>query len=188
MIGALLFIMLSQAAASPQEPAPSAPKSAESQPVLDLEFDADIHNLLQVLGLKRKIIEGREQSLNDGRAAERLAFPHASSEFETEWERRWKARFSPDEVVDISARVYAKYFTDTEVKQQISFQTSRARHEEKPLAAELQKKIEQVMPAMQREFAAGVASYASKLGCDIGSDIAKEHPDWAGKLSNEGPE
>ena len=178
MIGVLLPLGLSLGSALAQEPVPNPPKAPETQIVLTSDFDADLHNLLQVLGLKRKIIDNREQSLNDGRAALRRSFPHVTPEFDVEWERRWKAKFNVDEVVDIGIRVYAKYFTDAEVKQQISFQTARARHDNKPLSPELQKKIEQVMPALEREFATEAGNYGSTLSSDIGSAIAKEHPDW----------
>jgi hypothetical protein len=148
---------------------------------IDFNFDADIRNLFEMIGVRRGVVEKRDQALSDGRNAMRRAFPNVSQEFMDEWERRFRSKFNPNDFMNACVRVYAKYFSDDEVKQQISYRTAMAKGERPVLPVALQKKMDSVMPAVQRDFDLEGNRIGAKLGTDVAAEIEKEHPEWVRK-------
>jgi hypothetical protein len=158
-----------------------AQSSSSAEVRIDFNFDADIRNLFEMIGVRRGVVEKRDQALSDGRNAMRRAFPNVSQEFVDEWERRFRSKFNPNDFINACVRVYAKYFSDDEVKQQISYRTAMAKGERPVLPVALQKKMDSVMPAVQRDFDIEGNRIGAKLGTDVGAEIEKEHPEWVKK-------
>lgn len=149
------------------QPAPSPPK-------VDAAFEADIRNFCDVLGLRKTLIEHREQAIETSRLALLQREPGLSREFLDEWTRRMRTQLTPNAFIDALVPIVARYFSDDEVNRLIAYRTAVTRHQPATLPPDLQKKMAEVMPSFQASFAAEASRIAVKLGSDLASQIRAE--------------
>ena len=97
----------------PEAPAPAA---APAEPALDPSFDADIRSLIEVSGgaaLGRQMFEGMMASMKGG-------MPNVPPTF---WDAATK-EFDPNEFTDMLVPIYARYYTQDDIRQLIAFYQS----------------------------------------------------------------
>jgi hypothetical protein len=143
---------------------------------LDPAFEADVRNFCDVLGVRKILLQHRDEAIETSRAALLQAAPNRTPEFLTEWTRRMRAQLTPDIFVDALIPIIARYFTDSDVQQLIVYRTSVARHQPAILPPDLAKKMAATMPPLQASFAAEVSRIAIQLGADIAGQMKPGAP------------
>jgi hypothetical protein len=138
---------------------------------IDPAFEADIRNFCDVLGVRKMLLQHRDQAIDTSRAALLQADPNRSPEFLAEWTRRMRIQLTPDLFVDGLVPIIAHYFSDPEVRRLIAYRTSVSRHQPAQLAPDLEKKMGAVMPQLQAEFTTEASRIAVKLGADIAANM-----------------
>ena len=175
LLALLLSVIHLTAQNAPGQPTPvRSPALTTVQ--IDADFEADIRNFCDVLGVRKTLLEHRDQAIDTSRAALLRADPNRSPEFMAEWTRRMRAQLTPDLFVDALVPIVARFFTDKEIRSLIAYRTAIARHQQVDLPPDLAKKMDTVLPVLQASFADEVSRLAVKLGADVAAQIKRATP------------
>lgn len=153
-----------------------AGRAASTKTQIDPDFEADVRNFCDVLGVRKTLLEHRNQAIDTSREALLHADPNRSPEFMAEWTRRMREQLTPEMFVDALVPIVARSFTDKEIRSLIAYRTSIARHQPADLPPDLAKKMDAVLPLLQASFADEVSRLAVKLGADIATQIKRVAP------------
>jgi hypothetical protein len=105
--------------------------------------------------------------------------PNLLPEFTEEWKKRIKDRLDTDDYDAIWVHEYERYFT---IEELVQLTDSAKQHYEgnmKDVSDDLKIKLTTYQEDMFMEINDGVDDLVEKFGCEVGEEIAKEHPDWA---------
>ncbi len=139
---------------------------ASGDPPVEPRLAADIRQLLIIEGVVQGFPQIREQAIAAG--VEGLRRQGTVSEAGLkEFERRFRLQMDPEPYLDTLVRIYAKHFTDEEIRQIIAFQVS-------PVG----KKLRQQLDALQQEIVMQCEQVGAATGFEIGAQLQKEHPEY----------
>ncbi len=133
---------------------------------VDPVLDADIRKLMEVAGLKQLFAQQMSQMSNmmtQLLRSNKSIPPQAIDEFN----KRFQKDFTVEAVINMAVPIYAKNFTDSEIKQVIAYQMS-------PIG----RKVSSAMPNVMKEMTEKGQERGSELGRQIMMDLSKEHPEW----------
>lgn len=154
-------------------------------PAIDVKaHDATVH-LVQVLGLKEKMIEGMDADLDKGVEAMKAQVSSLSPEFTQEWRRRMKARLKPEDFVAVVVQVYERHFTTEELEELSNVAIGRKEGKAVALPQAFKEKFQKDAVEIQSEIIGGTSQIGAKLGMEIGQEIAREHPDWTSSSASQ---
>ncbi|WP_109486801.1 hypothetical protein [Occallatibacter savannae] len=139
--------------------------------------EATVH-LVEVLGLKEKMMVGVDADLDRGIAVMKAQAPSLSPEFIEEWRKRMKARLKPEDFIAVVVQVYERHFTADELDQLDKVAISKKEGKPTVLPDALKEKLQKNAIAIQSEIIGGTSQIGARLGMEIGEEIGKEHPEW----------
>jgi hypothetical protein len=192
------FFVLLVAMAVPvaaQQPAPvnknSAPApSTAAGPAASVPADPSARKLLlddarkfvQASDARPRLEQSLDKLLEEGRQAMLQRNPGLDPKFGDEWVKRMRERIKPDDFVEITAKVYATYYTSDELEQMTQAQLALKNSKIYSLAPELSQKIKANVPKIQHDINTDISRLGSSMSIEVGQEIEKEHPDWAKPL------
>lgn len=153
--------------------------SSAPAPAVDPKAHEAAERFVDLVHVKEKMQAGLDANLDDGVKAMQQQNPNIRQEFLDEWHKRMKERLKLDDIVAIVVHAYETRFTAAELDQLCD--VVKARNEGKPLqiSDELKAKVQSTAVDIQAEIMGATTRMGAKLGGEIGTEIAKEHPDWA---------
>jgi hypothetical protein len=165
-------------ASAPQAPAPNA--------AADLKLHENAVKLVELMGVRKRMADGKEAVLEMGRDALVKQLPDADSRFADEWTRRMRERLNMDDFIDVVVKVYEKHFTAAELEELIAAQQAVNESKTPPLSVGLKGKYQAEMMDIQSEIMGGCTEVGAKLGGSVGKEIGDEHPDWLKPSKSDG--
>ncbi|MGA2250574.1 hypothetical protein [Terracidiphilus sp.] len=105
--------------------------------------------------------------------------PNLNPGFTEEWQKRIKDRLDTDKYDAIWVHEYERYFTTEELNQLTDFLAQHREGNITDVSDALKIKLTIYQEDMLMEIDDGVNDWLDKLGCEVGEEIAKEHPEWA---------
>jgi hypothetical protein len=189
----LLFAMAVPLAA--QQPAPvnkdsaGAPSKAAG-PAASVPADPAARKLLlddalkfvQASDARPRLEQSLDKLLAEGKQAMLQRNPGLDPKFGDEWVKRMRERIKPDDFVEITAKVYATYYTSDELEQMTQAQLALKNSKIYSLAPELSQKIKANVPKIQHDINTDISRLGSSMSIEVGQEIEKEHPEWAKPL------
>jgi hypothetical protein len=189
----LLFAMAVPLAA--QQPAPvnkdsaGAPSKAAG-PAASVPADPAARKLLlddalkfvQASDARPRLEQSLDKLLEEGKQAMLQRNPGLDPKFGDEWVKRMRERIKPDDFVEITAKVYATYYTSDELEQMTQAQLALKNSKIYSLAPELSQKIKANVPKIQHDINTDISRLGSSMSIEVGQEIEKEHPEWAKPL------
>jgi len=192
------FVVLLCAMALPvaaQQPAPankdSAPApSTAAGPAASIPADPAARKLLlddalkfvQASDARPRLEQSLNKLLEEGKQVMLQRNPGLDPKFGDEWVKRMRERVKPDDFVEITAKVYASYYTSDELQQMTQAQLALKNSKIYSLAPELSQKIKANGPRIQHDINTEISRLGSSLSIEVGQEIEKEHPEWAKPL------
>lgn len=119
-----------------------------------------------------------DRLLEDGKQAMLRTNPGMNPDFGDEWVRRMRSRVSLDEFVNATAQVYERHFTSQELDQLALAQRAVKSGHSSPLPSDLVEKMKTESALIQHDINTQTSEIGSRLGKQIGEEIAKDHPEW----------
>ena len=139
--------------------AASAGASSRGQADPTSELAAERHRkaveLVEVSGSRARLVAAIPDMIEQGKAEMRKECPDCRPEFLAEWGKRMAVRFKADDFVNIAARAYEKRFTSDELSQFLAVAASQKTDKPVSPSVVLQKKLEDRLPAITGDIAAG---------------------------------
>jgi hypothetical protein len=189
----LLFAMAVPLAA--QQPAPANKDSAGAPskaagPAASVPADPAARKLLlddalkfvQASDARPRLEQSLDKLLEEGKQAMLQRNPGLDPKFGDEWVKRMRERIKPDDFVEITAKVYATYYTSDELEQMTQAQLALKNSKIYSLAPELSQKIKANVPKIQHDINTDISRLGSSMSIEVGQEIEKEHPEWAKPL------
>jgi uncharacterized protein len=166
------FLPLLLAAQEPSSRAPN-PAAGVAASTVDPAFAADIRRLFDDAGLS-DLIKQQMDLMAPSLMALAKQNPQVTQPFLDELMRRMKENLSLPHIEQMAVEIYAKYFTRDDIRQMIAYQES-------PVG----RKARQVTPKLLAEFTTAMRDYGQKIGAETGMEVAKEHPEWIKKPTQQ---
>ena len=189
----LLFAMAVPLAA--QQPAPANKDSAAAPskaagPAASIPADAAARKLLlddalkfvQASDARPRLEQSLDKLLEEGKQAMLQRNPGLDPKFGDEWVKRMRERIKPDDFVEITAKVYATYYTSDELEQMTQAQLALKNSKIYSLSPELSQKIKTNGPKIQHDINTDISRLGSSMSIEVGQEIEKEHPEWSKPL------
>lgn len=174
LLFALAPVVLS---AQSQTAEPAAPAKTVPAP-LDPQMHADALKLVELSGARKRMADSMDAMMEQGKAEMLKRYPALDPRFADEWVKRMKARTNLDDYIEVVASVYQKHFSHDEILALIQIQQD-AKDGKKPTVSDaLRTKLTDNAVAIQSEILGGCTQVGAKLGGEVGTEIAREHPDW----------
>jgi hypothetical protein len=192
------FVVLFVAIALPvaaQQPAPvnkdSAPApSAGVGPAASIPTDPaarkllldDARKFVQASDARPRLEQSLDKLLEEGKEAMLQRNPGLDPKFGDEWVKRMKERVKPDDFVEITAKVYAAYYSSDELEQMTQAQLALKNSKIYSVSPELSQKIKASVPKIQHDINTDISRLGSSMSIEVGQEISKDHPEWAKPL------
>jgi len=192
------FVVLLVAMAVPvaaQQPAPvnkdsALPPSTATGPAASIPADPAARKLLlddalkfvQASDARPRLEQSLDKLLEEGKQAMLQRNPGLDPKFGDEWVKRMRQRIKPDDFVEITAKVYATYYTNDELEQMTQAQLALKNSKIYSLSPELSQKIKTNGPKIQHDINTDISRLGSSMSIEVGQEIEKEHPEWAKPL------
>lgn len=173
---ALAFGLAANAQAPTENSAGKIP--AESTAKVDPKLHADVLKLLELVGIRELLETNLKPMVDKGKQEMMTQCPKCSPEFGEEWAKRMLARLKVDDFMQVYIQAYEKHFTDAEIAEMISLQSTKKDMPPPSLSPQLKEKFNAVMPTLLSEIMGGCTQVGAKLGGEIGMEIGKEHPEF----------
>ena len=135
--------------------------------------------LVEVTGSRDRLVAAIPDMVEQGKAEMRKECPDCRPEFLKEWGKRMAVRFKADDFVNVAARAYEKRFTSDELSQFLAVAASQKTDKPVSPSVVLQKKLEDLLPAIMGDIAGGCTELGARLGAEVAAEILKEHPEYA---------
>jgi hypothetical protein len=123
-----------------------------------------------------------DQQLQEGEKAMMQRNPGLDPRFGDEWVKRMRERVKLDDFVNITAKVYATYYTSDELDQMTQAQLALKSGKIYTLPAELGQKMKVNGPRIQKDINTDISRLGSSMSIEVGQEIEKDHPEWAKPL------
>lgn len=156
----------------------STVSNASSTTESSAETHADAVKLVQLMGLRATLEANRGKMLQQEKEAMQVQAAKYNPAFVDEWVRRMGQRVNFDDFVAVDVQAYESNFTHEELLQLIRAQQNHNAGKPVALSQAMKEKLLASLPTVQSEIMGGYVQVGSKLGGEIGEEIAKEHPDW----------
>lgn len=192
------FVVLLVAIALPvaaQQPAPvnkvSAPAASKAigpvaanatDPSAEKQRLENAMKFVQASDGRARLEQSLDKLLEEGKEVMMQRNPGLDPKFGDEWVKRMRQRVKLDAFVEITAKVYATYYTSDELEQMTQAQLARKNSKIYSLAPELSQKIKTNGPNIQHDINTDISRLGSSMSIEVGQEIAKEHPEWAKPL------
>jgi hypothetical protein len=137
---------------------------------------------VQASDARSRLEQSLDKLLEEGKAVMMQRNPGLDPKFGEEWVKRMRQRVKLDDFVEITAKVYATYYTSDELEQMTQAQLARKNSKIYSLAPELSEKIKTNGPNIQHDINTDISRLGSSMSIEVGQEIAKEHPEWAKPL------
>jgi hypothetical protein len=137
---------------------------------------------LEASDARPRMQQGLDQLLQEGEKTMMQRNPGLDPKFGDEWVKRMRERVQLDDFVNITAKVYATYYTSDELEQMTEAQLALKNGKLFSLAPELGQKIKADGPRIQKDINTDISRLGSSMSIEVGQEIAKEHPEWAKPL------
>jgi hypothetical protein len=180
-----------QAAPVKKNSTPAASKEAGSAPSIPTDPGArqllldDARKFVQASDARPRLEQSLDKLLEEGKEAMMQRNPGLDPKFGDEWVKRMKERVKPDDFVEITAKVYAAYYTRDELEQMTQGQLALKNSKIYSLSPELSQKIKANVPKIQHDINTDISRLGSGMSIEVGQEIAKEHPEWAKPIAPE---
>lgn len=166
-----LLIAICLNAYAQEGPIAAKPESVES-------LHSKAVKLVEVTGVRNRLMAALPEMVEQGKAAMTKQCPNCAPAFIEEWGKRMAARFKVDDILDVTAKAYAKRFTGEELSELLAAFGSRKAIDPAALSPALQKRIVELLPAIMGEITGASTEMGAKLGSEVASEIEKEHPEY----------
>jgi len=160
-----------------QQPVTTSPP-ATAEDAIHTKLHETTVKLVELMGSRKRILDGLDKSLEDGKEKMLQASPGITPEFADEWVKRMHARTNVDDYVNVIVSVYEKHFNNQEIEELIQAQKDANDSKTPTISPELKEKLSKENTAIISEVIGGCGQVGAKLGADIAAEIQKEHPDW----------
>ncbi len=134
---------------------------------------------VQASDARPRLEQSLDKLLEEGKQAMLQRNPGLNPKFGDEWVIRMKERIKPDDFVEITAKVYAAYYTSDELEQMTQAQLALKNSKIYSLAPELSQKIKANGPHIQLDINTDISRLGSSISIEVGQEVEKEHPEWA---------
>jgi hypothetical protein len=190
----VLFVaIVLSAAAQPSAPVNkgSAPApSKASGPVTANATDANVEKqqlesalkFLAASDARPRLEQSLDKLLEEGKRVMLQRNPGLDPKFGDEWVKRMRQRVKLDDFVEITAKVYATYYTSDELEQMTQAQLALKNSKTYAVSPELSQKIKTNGPRIQNDINTDISRLGSSMSIEVGQEIEKEHPEWAKPL------
>jgi hypothetical protein len=177
-----LILMLSLAAipAAAQQPVPAptaAPSNAPAQGTQTALHQSAV-KFVEASDTRQRLEQNLGSLLDDGKQTLMKRDPLLNPKFADEWEKRMRKEVNLDEFVDVTARVYEKYYTSEELDQLTQAQLARKQGKPYSLPPQLAEKLKTNSAPVQSDINTETSLIGSRLSIAVGQEIEKDHPDW----------
>ena len=129
-----------------------------------------------------RLEQSLDKLLEEGKQVMMQRNPGLDPKFGDEWVKRMRERVKVDDFVQITAKVYATYYTSDELEQMTQGQLALKNSRIYSLAPELNQKIKANGPHIQTDINTDISRLGSSMSIEVGQEIEKEHPEWAKPL------
>jgi hypothetical protein len=140
----------------------------------DAKLHADTVKLIELTGMRKRLLDGRDKSIADGRKAMMANCPMCTPQYFDEWTARMTSRYRVEDYLAVYVDTYQKYFTDSEILELTAMQGNGGVAPSPALKA----KVSTVMSPVMTEIYAKVGQVRGKMSETVTDEIAKEHPGW----------
>ena len=152
--------------------------SGDAAKPVSRELHENVVTLVELLGVRQHLLDSRTKVAEEGKQVILQTYPNYSPQFADEWAKRMVARSPVDEYLKIVVAAYEKNYSNDDVVELIQVQRDVKAGKTPAISAQLKEKITTAGIAAQSEIMGGFTQLGSKLGGEIGLEIAKEHPEW----------
>ena len=118
----LLSLFLVTCTAYSQQPAVAPPNSDAAGSPTEPSLHNDAKLLVQLMGVRQRMTDGRDKSVQAGKDAMVKNSPTINPAFVEEWGKRMAARTNVEDYVNLFVLVYEKHFNDAEINELIQVQ------------------------------------------------------------------
>jgi hypothetical protein len=181
----LVLVLGAYFGAIAQQP-PVPPPQPATAPVVDAKLHASAVKLVGLMGSHKRIVDGLDKSLQDGKEKMLQITPGMSTEFADEWVRRMRVRTNVDDYVNVIVGVYEKHFNNQEMEELIQAQQDANDSKTPTLSPELKEKLSKENTAIISEVVGACGQIGAKLGAEVAQEIQKEHPEWVHETKPSG--
>jgi hypothetical protein len=188
LIAMALPLAAQQPAPVKKDSAPAPTKAAGTVAANPARLNAEKQRLenalkfVQASDARPRLEQSLDKLLEDGKQAMMQRNPGLDPQFGDAWVKRMKERIRPDDFVEITAKVYATYYTSDELEQMTQAQLALKNGKIYSLAPEFSQKIKANGPHIQQDINTDISRLGSSMSIEVGQEIAKEHPEWAKPL------
>jgi hypothetical protein len=138
---------------------------------------------LEASDARPRMEQGIDQLIQEGEKVMMQRNPGLDPKFGDEWVKRMKERVKLEDFENITAKVYATYYTSDELDQMTQAQRGLKTGKIYTLAPELGQKIKANGPRIQKDINTDISRMGSSMSIEVGQEIEKEHPEWAKPLA-----
>jgi hypothetical protein len=167
-----------------QQPAP-APTNSATHPALPSASDQSRQKLhqgalkfLEASDARQRLQQSMDKLLDEGKQSMLRPNSGLSPEFADEWVKQMRFRIKVDDMVNATAQVYERYFTIDELDTLTQAQLALKKSEVQTLSPELAEKLKTNSPRIQHDINSVTSLIGSRLGQEVGKEIASAHPEW----------
>jgi hypothetical protein len=181
MRASVLFLALSLGTGATAFAVPVAPPSvavADTVRPVSKELHDNVVTLVELLGIRQHLLDSRTTMAAEGKQEILRRFPNYDPAFADEWAKQMAARMPVDDYVKIVVAAYEKNYSNQDVLELIQMQRDLKVGKTASPSPRLREKIGTAGMEAQSEIMGGFTQLGSKLGGEIGIEIAKEHPEW----------
>ncbi len=129
-----------------------------------------------------RLEQSLDKLLEEGKQVMLQRNPGLDPKFGDEWVKRMRQRVKLDDFVEITAKVYATYYTSEELEQMTQAQLALRNSKIYSVSPELSQKIKTNGPKIQHDINTDISRLGSSMSIEVGQQIEKEHPEWAKPL------
>jgi len=169
-------------AASQSTPPASAAGHAQSD-----KLHQSAMRFLEAADVRQRLQQTIGKLLEDGRQTMMAKNPGLDPAFGDEWLKRMRPRVSLDQLVNLTADVYEKYFTAQELDELAQGQLAMKKGQLYTLPPQLADKLKTNAPFIQRDINTSTSLVGGPLGVEVGKEIEKDHPEWIKPLKTSAP-
>jgi hypothetical protein len=187
----VLFVAIAMpAAAQPAANKGSAPAPAKATGTVGTNTDPAAKKqqlesalkFLEASDARPRMEKGIDQLIQEGKQVMMQRNPGLDPKFGDEWVKRMREQVKLEDFVNITAKVYATYYTSDELEQMTKAQLGLKTGKIYTLAPELGQKIKANGPSIQKDINTDISRLGSSMSIEVGQEIEKDHPEWAKPL------
>ena len=186
LVAIALPIAAQSAAPAVTKSTPAAPAAASDHAERE-KLRESAMKFLEAADVRQRLQQTIGKLLEDGRQAMMSKNPGLDPAFGDEWIKRMRQRVSLDQLVNVTAEVYEKYFTADQLDELAQGQLAMKKGQLYTLPPQLADRLKTDAPFIQRDINTSTTLVGGRLGAEVGKEIEKEHPEWIKPLKASAP-